>query len=411
MTRALERSVNSVVRNANCSGCGACALMSDRVSMHLDDTGYMRPHIDNQTPTNAATDRQEASLFDRVCPGRRLQAEAPLDRKQHETFGAYVSSWRAHAIDNDVRHSGSSAGVLTALSQHLVETSGATGVVAAGPSMAAPTRTVPVRIQTRDEALAASGSRYAPTSTLVGYSESNSTDALVAKPCEVAAMRRLNREKGQRDTEMPMMLSFFCAGTPSQTASNDLITSLGMSPDAVTSLRYRGLGWPGDFVASDGSTEVSVTYDESWGKHLGRQLQWRCKTCPDGTGEASDVAVGDFWKADDRGYPLFDDAAGSSVAIARTERGHALLMEAAREGRVALEPVDLDEVARIQPLQVNRRRTVAVRLLAQILTFRKIPRYQGFALTKQAAGFPKLSLRTFVGTLQRSWKDRLKKAS
>jgi coenzyme F420 hydrogenase subunit beta len=407
MTSNLDRSIKSVVRNGNCSGCGACALLSARVSMSLDDAGFMRPQVDRAITVNPARDRQEGSLFNRVCPGRRLDAELAGDRKEHETFGVFVSSWRAHAADAEVRYSGSSAGVLTALTQHLLSTSTITAVIAAGPSTSQPTRTVPVRIQTREESLRASGSRYAPTSTLTSYSLSSTAEALVAKPCEVAAARQLHRELGKDEGEMPPLLSFFCAGTPSQRATETLIESLGATPDKITDLRYRGRGWPGEFVASDGVREVATSYDESWGKHLGRQLQWRCKTCPDGTGESADVAVGDFWKADDRGYPLFEDSEGSSVAIARTARGHDLLMAAARSGLVILEPVDLDEVARIQPLQVSRRRTVGVRLLAQLLTFRRIPRYRGFGLAKRIYRYPQLAFRTFLGTLRRSWRDRL----
>ncbi|WP_208856886.1 Coenzyme F420 hydrogenase/dehydrogenase, beta subunit C-terminal domain [Rathayibacter oskolensis] len=401
----MGNSIARVVENGNCSGCGACALLSDRVSMVYSDDGWMRPTIDPDS-ISREEERRHTSLFEQVCPGSRMRRQERGDRKDHETFGLHVSAWRAFAADPAVRDAGSSAGVLTALTQHIVTAGIASTVIGARSDIETPRRTVPVRITTREEALASSGSRYAPVSALSGYLDSSDRAALVGKPCEATAARRLHLESGKSEADLPILLSFFCAGTPSQRATDRLIEKLGVVPDDVTSLRYRGNGWPGHFVAESPSASGSVTYDDSWGKHLGRDLQWRCKICPDGTGEDSDVSVGDFWKADEKGYPLFDDAQGMSVAIARTDRGHALLLAAAAAGLIVLEPVDLDEVARIQPLQVNRRRTLAVRLAARLLAGKRIPRFEGYSLVLRSARHPRLAAKTFLGTLARSWRSR-----
>jgi len=374
--------------------------VSSRISVELDGEGWMRPVVAEGAAGGEA--RDEARRFRAVCPGVRLDAPAPETSEAHPTFGRFVSAWRGQAVDSETRAAGSSAGVLTALSTYLVETGRARAVRGAAMDSSAPTRTVPVTITTRAEALAASGSRYAPVATLSGLGPE--ADAVVGKPCEISALRRLRAG----DAEQPIALSFFCAGTPSQRATRSLITQLGVEPDEATSLRYRGNGWPGEFTVTDGTRTAAVSYDDSWGKHLGRDLQWRCKICPDGTGEDADIAVGDFWKADDKGYPLFDDAAGESVVIARTRRGHELLMAAAEAGVVALGAVTLDEVDRIQPLQRARKRTLAVRLLARTLTFKRVPTYRGYGLTARAVSFPRLSAKTFAGTLVRSWRDRVK---
>src|SRR5699024_5989573 len=146
---------------------------------------------------------------------------------------------------------------------YLVEAGHARAVRGAAMGSLQPTRTVPVRIMSRDEALAASGSRYAPVSTLDGLNDSY--DAVVGKPCEISALRRMQPESEGG----PVSLSFFCAGTPSQRATRSLIAKLGIDPDAATTLRYRGNGWPGDFTVGDGTTVARVSYDDSWGKHLG----------------------------------------------------------------------------------------------------------------------------------------------
>lgn len=360
----------------------------------------MRPRVDGEVSAREST--AEARRFRGICPGVRLQAAAaPVGGRSHPTFGRYMSAWKGVALDKEVRDAGSSAGVLTALSAYLLSSGRAQFVRGAAMSPSEPRRTVPVRIMTRAEALEASGSRYAPVSVLDGATDMGG--AIVGKPCEIAALRQLNDDDSENVT-----LSFFCAGTPSQAATDRLVGSLGIDALETTNVRYRGNGWPGEFTATDGIRSASLTYDDSWGKHLGRDLQWRCKICPDGTGEAADVAVGDFWHADAKGYPLFDTAEGESVVIARTVRGHELLIAAAEAGVVALSEVDLDDVERIQPLQRDRKRTLAVRLLARALSFKRIPSFRGYGILGYALKNPKLSARTFAGTFVRSWRDRRK---
>ncbi|WP_210480615.1 Coenzyme F420 hydrogenase/dehydrogenase, beta subunit C-terminal domain [Naasia sp. SYSU D00948] len=402
----LAGAVARVVRNGNCSGCGACALVSSRVSLDLDEDGFLRPSVAADCAVDAATDRREARLFRRTCPGDRLAA--PRDPRPHDsaTFGRYVQAWEAWAADPEVRFAGSSAGALTALSTWLVESGRAPSVVGAASDAERPARTVPVRITSRQEALAAAGSRYAPVGTVAGYDPSGPAP-LVGKPCEVSAARQLNEALGVPDAASPIRLTFFCAGTPSQRATESLAAALGVPADQAVSLRYRGNGWPGEFrvVGRDG-TAGAASYEESWGRHLGRNLQWRCKICPDGTGGDGDISVGDFWRADENGYPVFDDADGSSVVIARTERGRALVEAAIAAGVLVARPVSLDAVEAIQPLQRTRRETLLGRLAGRLAAGRRIPRYRGYGLLALAARHLSANLRAARGTRKRSLAPR-----
>jgi coenzyme F420 hydrogenase subunit beta len=222
----------------------------------------------------------------------------------------------------------------------------------------------------------------------------------ISKPCEASALRAHQTATG---TDGRILLSFFCAGTPSQRATESLISHLGTQPDDVSYLRYRGRGWPGDFYVEGGEGEaVRTSYEESWGSHLGRDLQWRCKICADATGESADVAVGDFWRTDERGYPIFEGADGVSVVLARTDKGRALLAACVAAGVIALEPVDVDDVARIQPLQVNRRQTLVGRLIGRRLAGKQIPRYSGYRLFTHVVRHPIANLQAALYTLKKS---------
>lgn len=398
----LQERITHVVRRADtCSGCGACAHVSTRVTFALDGRGHLRPKV-IRPPATEAEAGDERRQFDAVCPGLLSQAPRLQNAKHHKVFGSYISAWEGQAVDSEIRFGGGSAGVLTALTIWMTES----GIAERGIGVAAKgdesRRTVPISITTREEALRAAGSRYAPVSTLAAYDLAGH-DAYVGRPCEVDALRQLQDFRQIPADDRPPSLTFFCAGVPGQAATDSLIHSLGTEPTEARNLRYRGNGWPGEFTFEDGQGNVQrLSYEKSWGMHLGRDLPWRCKLCPDGTGSSADIAVGDFWEADERGFPVFLDKDGTSVVIARTVRGQEWLMRAAREGVLQLSGIDLDNVAQVQPLQVERKRTLFVRLAGRILGGRPVPRYRGYRLLASSTLSPKKLAKAFLGTLERT---------
>lgn len=392
---SVRREVHKVLRADACSGCGLCPLLDRGLSMQLDEGGFMRP-----LEVGPADERADAvRIFRASCPGRRVNAVTPSGSTRHPLLGAYFGMWEAWAADDEIRFQGSSGGALTAIHTWLLESGAAVQVSGAAADPARPTRTVPVRIQSRDEALRAAGSRYAPVA--VAQSAVFASDqAMTAKPCEVAAVRAMT--DADRALQAPILLSFFCAGTPSQRATERLIRERGgPEPEAITDMWYRGRGWPGRFTAVFDGGSVSADYDESWGAVLGPSTQWRCKVCPDGIGESADIAAADSWDSDESGYPTFEDGDGRSALIARTERGLALVLAAEQAGILRLRPLDPEQLVAAQPLQVSRRRFLAARLLGARLAGRPVPRYRGFGLLRLQLPHPRLAIRTARGTYRR----------
>jgi coenzyme F420 hydrogenase subunit beta len=388
-----------VVAGGNCSGCGACTLIDERLTMELDTHGFNRPIL-RDVVAEGDRDRSDVKLFDQVCPGRRVSAKRPAGSQRDPVFGSAVSVWSASAVDTEMRFRGSSGGTLTALAAWLLATGRVARVVGAAMDRATPTLTESVTLEADDDVLRTSGSRYAPVSVAGNPDALRGDGAVVAKPCEASALAAL---VARRDLERPIILSFFCAGTPSQHATDRLVRQLGLDPSTLSLLRYRGHGWPGRFTAEDQEGRSgSVDYDESWGKALGPTMQWRCKVCPDGVGESADIAAGDFWQSDERGYPIFDEGDGTSVLIARTVRGHQLLCEAIDQGILQAEPLDIRKLYAVQPLQVERRTTLIGRLIGARLAGRPVPRYTGFGLSRLGARIPRATARATAGTWLRT---------
>ncbi|RCK70142.1 hypothetical protein DT076_08725 [Desertihabitans brevis] len=366
--------------------------------MALDEHGFLRPRRRPGTRPDPEDDRRAAALFRRSCPGVRVQRTEVRGARWHPTMGGYLEAWSAAATDPETRHRGSSGGVLTALSAWLAE-QGVPAVVARA-DRPDPRRTVSVQITTREEALAAAGSRYNPVAAAAHPGATDPSGVVTGKPCEVAALRQLEQATGERG---PLLLSFFCAGTPSQQATDRVLDRLGVEPGVpLRDLWFRGRGWPGRFTAvtADGQSP-SLSYDESWGAVLGPAVQWRCKICPDGVGDLSDITAADFWEADEKGYPLFGEQDGRSALLARTPRGRDVVRAAVAAGVLTVAPLDVDALAGVQPFQRQRRSTLVGRGIGSRLAGRALPRYRGFGLWSLAVRRLRANVRAGRGTFRR----------
>jgi coenzyme F420 hydrogenase subunit beta len=183
---------------------------------------------------------------------------------------------------------------------------------------------------------------------------------------------------------------------------------MGLAPDRVRRFRYRGDGWPGFATATsaDGQT-ARLSYAESWGGILAREVQLRCKICADGVGGAADLAAADAWHGGDDGYPDFDEADGRSLLIARTARGDALIRAAQAAGVIACTPARVDAIIAMQPHQARRKRLAAARMAGMRLTGRRPPAAAGLKLAEAARQIGIVArLKSLAGTVRRIWSGR-----
>jgi coenzyme F420 hydrogenase subunit beta len=197
------------------------------------------------------------------------------------------------------------------------------------------------------------------------------TFAFVGKPCDVSALRRLARIDPRVDRCLVLAASFFCAGVPSERGADRILAAMDVPRAELAAFRYRGEGWPGQAAATtrDGRV-VEMSYEESWGGHLSKEVQFRCKICPDAVGGVADIACGDAWYGDDRGYPSFEERDGRSLVVARTALGESFLGDAIAAGAVVCEPLGIEEIDRMQPSQARRKRLVLARSAALVATLR-----------------------------------------
>lgn len=392
-----------VVRNGLCTGCGLCASVAGPavVQMRMGSAGHLRPHT-----TGALQPAQQAVLRD-ACPGLRLESpQAAPGVPVHPVWGPLLHSRAGHAADDEIRHAGSSGGVISAIAAWLLDTGAVHFVAQVAASTDDPLRNDLQLSTTRAQVLQAAGSRYAPSAplaSLVQLLERGEPFAFVGKPCDVAALRRYARHDPRVDQQVVVMLSFMCAGVPSLAGTHELIRSLGGQPEQVRRFRYRGDGWPGKARAELADGRVLETdYNRSWGQVLNRHLQFRCKICPDGTGESADIVCADAWYGQD-GYPDFAERPGRSLLLTRTARGESLVAQAMAQRAVVAQDLPVADIARMQPYQVLRKQVVLGRWLATWVARRFAPRYRHLGLLRASWQSNKIEwLRNAWGTLRRA---------
>lgn len=402
-----HQDVTSKIINSNlCAGCGLCASISkDKIEINYSVDGFLRPEARQRL------NEQEEKLIWKSCPGLIIRHE-PTKIKYHTLWGPIVRLKAGYATDGSVRFKGSSGGVISAILIYLLQQKKVDFVVQIGAAKADPLKNEVKIVKTREEIIRNAGSRYSPSAPLVSIDKilrQKGTFALVGKPCDIAAMRQYAKYNPQVKQKIKYMLSFFCAGIPSIKGTLAILKHFNVSLSEVESLRYRGNGWPGlTTVQLKGKKKkYTMEYNEAWGKILNKNLQFRCKICPDGTGELADVVAADAWYGDEKGYPIFTENEGRSLIISRNDKGESLIQECLTQKVLKAESFDINDLEKIQPYQASRKKYVFSRLIAMRLLGRRIPHYINLHLRSASLrGGVKKNLQNFMGMVKRQLKQR-----
>lgn len=403
MTTPDSPTLRRVLSGYLCSGCGLCAGVSDgAIVLETVAPGYTRPR---QLRTLS---KQVESKIAGACPGA---AVASWGNRGDIYWGPHLAVLTGHATDAEVRHTGSSGGALSALAIKSLEDGLVDAVLHVEADPERPTRNR-LRVSTDTAGvLAGAGSRYAASSPLESIDKflvDPRRFAFIGKPCDVSALRQLGLTDPRVDQRFPIMLSFFCGGVPSHAGADRIAEAMGIAPETVTKFRYRGNGWPGRARAEASDGQVSdMSYADSWGNYLSKQVQFRCKICPDAVGGSADIAAADAWYGGETGYPQFDEQDGRSLIMVRTDAGARLVERCRATGGLATVPLDVREIDLMQPSQANRKRLIAARIAAALSLRQPVPRMAGLHVMAAArrANFLDL-LRNYLGTARRIMEGR-----
>ncbi|MBX3352662.1 MAG: Coenzyme F420 hydrogenase/dehydrogenase, beta subunit C-terminal domain [Phycisphaeraceae bacterium] len=408
--------IRDVAEYQLCTGCGACAYAQPDAIEMIDVLDHgRRPRLREGVDANATS-----SDAMRVCPGvdqsHTFDATDPaLNHDLMGSWGPILGMWEGHAGDPALRFAGSSGAAASALALHSIERGGMHGLLHIKAREDVPYLNHTVMSRTREQILAATGSRYAPASPCDGLQMIEDAPApcvFIGKPCDNVAVSKARRIRPALDEKLGLTIAFFCAGTPTVAGTIEMLQRMGVTDlSTIKSLRYRGNGWPGlatVVVETESGAEDSrtLTYAQSWGEVLSRNKQWRCNLCPDRTGEFADVSVGDPWY-----QGVTEGDPGRSLIIARTERGRRAILDAIADGYLVATPAEDWKLPASQTGFVGLRGSIWGRLLALRVAGAPRPTYRGFSMFRHwllRIGAREM-LKSFAGSLKRVRVRQLKR--
>lgn len=370
------------------------------VEFELNDKGFPQPKL---------ADKDLLFCTD-VCPASGKLWET-CDGK---VWGKYRKVYLGWSTDENIRQLSSSGGVLTTVAIYLLEQGIVDGIIQTRQDATLSYATETVISRTREDVLKCMGSRYSISSPLESVKqivETGKKYCFIGKPCDVYALKAYMRHDEKLAEMIPITMSFFCAGVPSRNAQRKLLAKLGSSEDQCADLRYRGDGWPGFTTATNKNGERhQITYNESWGKILGRDVRKSCRLCLDGIGAFADIACGDAWYLRE-GKPDFSEGDGRNVIFARTDNGEKILKAALDSDALRLEDYNnrIDaELKLIQAYQYNRRTTMKFMLFAMRICRKSRPNYSSIVLKNLSKyATTKDKIRKFIGTLKRIYLGKI----
>jgi coenzyme F420 hydrogenase subunit beta len=385
-----------------CLGCGLCGSISaGRIEFSEGADGFFHPNA------GVEISRIAAEAVSAVCPG--INTCFSDDRLgQGEVWGRVDGCFSGWSNDEVIRRSASSGGLVSALAAYMLDAGIVDAVLHVG---ADEENCLSNRLHISssvDEVLSRASSRYAPALVFLDVLEILERDSkkylFIGKPCDVASLRLLLREYPKYENRVHACFSIFCAGMPSINGTREILDILGVKERPI-SLRYRGNGWPGAFCVVDSSrVPHEMSYNDSWGKVLGKYIHFRCKICPDGSGKSADISFGDAWATND-GYPDFEERDGKSLVLSRTALGRELLCAAVAAGRISLSDLSVESIKEMQPYQYLRAVSSGWRLAAVRIATLGLIRRPDASVRRAMRYFPlQRGIRQFAGTMKRFYK-------
>lgn len=339
-----------VVATEICCGCSACIVACPHKVLDLFDFDPIQ--TDPRSPfDNCVHGEEGCSLCAMAC--LRLNPKVDLieevvhgeRRKPDQIYGKYLYKTLARAREGAVLEKGQDGGLVTALLAWGMEIGELDGAVVAAPSDKVAWLDEPRVVTSKEELLAAAGSRYTYCATPLGLKEAAARKlknvALVGVSCESTAVRNLAAEGIKRWTRpVKLILGLMCTETFDYEAFmiGKVQHEMGIDLDDIVKVNVKGKVI---LTMKDGSDiEIPLKFARPTAN------EW-CHHCPDFAAEHADLSCGGLGME------------GWTMVLVRSERGRDYLERAVEAGIVELrdaeeEPNALNILERLATKQRTR---------------------------------------------------------
>ncbi|MEM3702983.1 MAG: Coenzyme F420 hydrogenase/dehydrogenase, beta subunit C-terminal domain [Candidatus Bathyarchaeia archaeon] len=372
--------IKNVVDLGLCTGCGTCAGICPFEALRMCvSAGLVIPEIDEKRCTGCG-------LCAKCCPGysadfRALNLEFFGVQPKDVFLGNFLGCFVGHSNDYDVRFNSASGGVVTQLLIFALEQGIIDGAIVTRMRRDNPLLPESFIARTKEEIVSASKSKYCPTSpneVLKQVLKEDGRYAFVGLPCQIHGVRKAEMNVKGLSDKIVLHIGLFCSHTVNFDGTRFLLRKLGVMPELVEEIAYRGCGWPGSmFVKLKNGGHFTFPYVGGWNAYWPIFSSFfftplRCLMCLDELNEFADISVGDAWLKEFKGERI-----GESIIVVRTNIGRKLLESAFYDGVISLEPIDPLKVRKSQAEPLKFKKVdIKARLAMLEASSKKVPDFK-----------------------------------
>jgi coenzyme F420 hydrogenase subunit beta len=329
---------DEVVTSGLCTGCAGCVIACPHDVLGYDDTnGVYKPfHLEAEDgPGGCSHGDRGCTSCTRACP-RFRSWEAEIDgfmfnrqRADDEVAGISKDIILTRAKDKETFEKGQDGGLVSAILTHCIEKGYIDGALVSylegdGSSWKA----IPGVATTREEILAAAGSRYTYSANTMAYPQAVemglSKLALVGMSCQSSIPPVMGvRKAGKVTKKFALNIGLLCSKTFDDAIFEELFEAkYGLKKQDMVKMNIKGVF---QIWMKDGSYhEVNLKECHAWTRS-------GCMTCPDFAAEHADISTG--------GIGAFNDW---TLTVIRTDLGRKIIIEMLEEGKIEGRPGDDD---------------------------------------------------------------------
>ncbi len=364
-----KTSLDLVIKGGYCIGCGACAAVDgSNMVVQMDKYGRFQAAAVGQGSADANVMK--------VCP---FSNEAPnedvIGKKYfgehcdyHKRIGYYLNTYAGHVLEGEFRKLGSSGGMGTWIVHELLDKGLVDAVIHVRERNSPQSKEEMFGFGisfSKDDVRHGAKSRYYPiemSGVLELVKKNPGRYALVGIPCFVKAVRLLADQNTVIKDRIKFCVGLVCGHLKSSRFAEMFAWQCDVSPAELESIDFRkkmpGQGadlYGVEVTGEKNGKTVRATktnrefYGHNWGH--GFLKYSACDYCDDVLAETADIAVGDAW------LPQYvKDDQGTNVVVVRNPVIAELIQKAQIEGRLYLEDLSPDEIARSQDAGLRHRR-------------------------------------------------------
>ncbi|MBI2529437.1 MAG: Coenzyme F420 hydrogenase/dehydrogenase, beta subunit C-terminal domain [Candidatus Rokubacteria bacterium] len=343
-----------VLETGLCTACGACLGHCPYLKTLGERVAFIHP-----------CPLPEGRCFE-VCPRAaldpdRLDAQLAGAGPADPLLGPHLALHFARALDPEVKRRGQYGGVTTALTLFALGAGAAEAALLTGGSPTAAPH--PVVARDRATALAAAGTKYSACATLAPLApllrEGSAPLAVVGRPCQVAALRKLEA-RGEGGHRLALVIGVFCFWALTPPFYRFLASRADLAPATKMDIPKEG-----GVVFSVNGGAVRIPLDQ-----VRPFIRPACQSCFDPTAEWADLAVGSTEYDPDW-----------NTLVVRTARGQALVDGAVAAGALEVTPYPAERI----PILRAAVRGKKIRVLAALEAGRAEAAYLEISPERRAA--------------------------